>query len=135
MEHISKLQSGFDQQKRSNTKRYNIPETGQAYNSATILANLAIEFNCKNTQMDKKIDNTTKDSLVHKFIVNGKQSMERIFDCDKFYSFIRYKMRNQNGGNMLHLMKESINSLRNKRCIVHSKTNLQKIKSLNAQCF
>ena len=44
-------------------------------------------------------------------------------------------MCNENVGNMLHLMRESIDSTRDKKRIVGSTTNLQKVKSLNGQWF
>jgi len=111
----------------------------QSYHEQTIvqqLANLAIEFNAEAnlTDMATNIERDEWDS-VKCVTENERMNLEVKFDCDKFYNFIRYNMRNENVGKMLHLMKESIDSSRDKNKIVGSVTDLQKVKSLNGRWF
>ncbi len=101
------------------------------------LANLAIEFNSGGTDRDETLNIGIDDNIVDDIIANDekKNNMEIIFDCDKFYNFMRYNMRNGSVGNMLQLMKESINKSRDKKRVVGSTTDLQKVKSLNGRWF
>ena len=101
------------------------------------MANLAIEFNdetftsTKDTNINEMMDQQTLIKKLHK----ERESFELKFDCEKFWNFMRYNMSNENVGNMLHLMKESIDLSREKKRIVGSTTNLQKVKSLNGRWF
>ena len=77
------------------------------------MAHIAMEFN--NLSIKTNSDNGEKmkeDMMLKGIIYDEDQTAEETvtFDLKKFYEFIRFYMNNENVGNMLQLMYDSMGS-------------------------
>ena len=77
------------------------------------LADLAMEFHCLSIKSNSDNGEKMKEDMMLKGIIYDEdQTVEETvtFDLKIFYEFIRFDMNNENVGNMLQLMYDSMGS-------------------------
>ena len=98
------------------------------------LTNLALDFNAGNGNCKSDISPINVSTIIND-VMKTSETNEEVFNCEIFFRFISYDIANNNIGNMLYYMSESMKTTFEKNKVKGSITSLQKVQSFKGQWF